>query len=182
MTGNPRQTTTGAESTTDAIDPGSLADESGVDYCETTFTHEGADHCEAGAVGRAIVGMTDSEGEVLLCVRAGGDHAILPNGIVDGDGEWRDAAREAVETLGVAVETEGIERVRRIDHEREDGTHLETTHHVVFRGTHPDGGSERDEPSIACDDEWTARWVADSPVDLDREGDSVAEDIRLFLD
>lgn len=168
---------TGSASTTAPIDPESLADESGVECREATFTHEDVEHCEAGAAGRAIVGVTDGE-DVLLCVREGGDHVILPNGIVEEEG-WREAAREAVETLGVAVEIDGIERVRRVDHEREDGSHLETTHHVVFRASHP--GEERDDPAIACDDEWTARWVGEWPVEGDRDGDSVYEDAGLFL-
>jgi ADP-ribose pyrophosphatase YjhB (NUDIX family) len=180
MTGDSRQTATGTASTTDALDPESLADEPGIEVREATFTHEEADHREAGAAGRAVVGVSDADGEMLLTVREGGDHVILPNGIVERESDWRETARETVETLGVAVELEGVERVRRVDHEREDGTHLETTHHVVFRATH--SKEERDEPSIACDDEWTARWVADSPVALDRDGDSVYDDIRLFLD
>jgi hypothetical protein len=179
MIRNTSETATGPESATDPIDPESLVDEPGVETREATFTHEDGDHCEAGTEGRAIVGVTDGE-DVLLCVREGGDHAILPSGIVESEGEWRESAREAVETLGVAVGLEGIERVRRVDHEREDGTYLETTHHVVFRATR--SGEGRDDPSIACDDEWTARWVSGWPVEGDREGDSVYEDIRLFLD
>ena len=180
MIRNTSETATGSESATDPIDPESLADTAAVEVQEATFTHEDADHCEAGAAGRAIVGVTDNAGEILLCIRGDGDHAILPNGIVENEGEWRETAREAVETLGVDIDLDGVERVRRVDHEPEGGTHLETTHHVVFRATH--SGEGRDEPAIACDDEWTARWVAESPVDLDREGESVSDDIRLFLD
>lgn len=176
MTGNSQQTAT--EPTTDDIDPRSLADEQGVEFREATFTHEDAEHCEAGTAGRAIVGVTDGDC-LLVCVREDADHAILPSGIVE-DEDWRAAAREAVETLGVAVELAGVERVRRVDHEREDGVHLETTHHVVFRASHP--AAEREQPAIACDDEWRARWVDEWPVDGDRAGDSVYEDIRLFLD
>jgi|GEM_PF-1463541 len=183
---------------TESIDPRTVADRPGVDYCEETYTHEERDHCEAGAAGRAIVGVTDAEGALLLCVRESGDHAILPNGIVDSDDAWTDVAREAVETLGVAVELAGVERVRRVEHVHEDGTHLDTTHHVVLRGSHPaterdgdesqdgcddcDGPGGRDEPTIACDDEWTATWAAEPPVDLERERDGVFDDIRLFVE
>jgi hypothetical protein len=180
MTGNSRRTATGSASTTVSIDPEALADEPGLEAQKATFTHEEADHCEAGAAGRAIVGVTDADGEVLLTVREGPDHAILPNGIVESEGEWRETARETAETLGVAVELDGVERVRRVEHELEDGACLEPTYHVVFRATH--SREERDEPAIACDDEWSARWVADSPVDPGRDGDSVSDDIRLFLD
>jgi len=183
---------------TESIDPATLAERSDVEYCEETYTHDERDHCEAGADGRAIVGMTDGEGALLYCVREGSDHAILPNGIVDtGDAAdaWADAARGAVETLGVDLELGGVERVRRVEHVHEDGTHLDTTHHVVFRGSHPaterdgreehDGREERgdrDEPAIACDDEWTATWADEPPVDLDRENDGVYADIRLFTE
>jgi hypothetical protein len=189
---------------TESIDPAALAERSSIDYCEETYTHEERDHCEAGAAGRAIVGVTDGESDddvaLLLCLREGGDHAILPNGIVDTDEEWMEAAREAVETLGVAVELGGVERVRRVAHVHEDGSHLDTTHHVVLRGFHPtaerdgheerdgpggrDAPTDRDEPAIACDDEWTATWAEELPVDLDRESDNdgVFADIRLFAE
>lgn len=174
---------------TESIDPATLAERSGVDYCEETRTHDERDHCEAGAAGRAIVGVTDGDGgdgALLVCLREGGDHAILPNGIVDADGAWTDAAREAVETLGVAVDIEGVERVRRVAHVHEEGTHLDTTHHVVFRASPADEGDDRhgdrDEPAIACDDAWTATWADEVPVDLDGQNDGVAADIRLFAE
>jgi len=163
-----------------SIDPATRAERSGVDDTEATYTHEERDHCEAGAAGRVVVGVTDGDGALLYCVRERGDHAILPNGIVDTDDAWAEAAREAVETLGVALELEGVERVRRVEHVHEDGTHLDTTHHVVFRASHP--GEERDDPSIACDDEWTATWADELPVDLDRGEDGVFADIRLFAE
>jgi hypothetical protein len=171
---------------TESIDPATLADRPDVEYCEETHAHEERDHCEAGAAGRAIVGVADGDGALLLCVREGGDHAILPNGIVDADDAWTETAREAVETLGVAVDIEDAERVRRVEHVHEDGTHLDTTHHVVFRastagGTH-DGRDSREEPAIACDDEWTATWVDEPPVALDRENDGAFADIRLFAE
>jgi len=165
---------------TASIDPATVAERSDVDDTEATYTHEERDHCEAGAAGRAIVGVTDGDGVHLYCVREGSDHAILPNSIVDTDDAWAEAAREAVETLGIDIELGGVERVRRVEHVHEDGSHLDTTHHVVFRASHP--GDGRDDPSIACDDEWTATWADEPPVDLDRENDGVFADIRLFVE
>jgi hypothetical protein len=177
---------TSESASTESIDPATLADRRGVDYSEATYTHDERDHRETDASGRAIVGVTDDEGALLYCVREGGDHAILPNGIVDTDDAWADAAREAVETLGVDLELGGVERVRRVEHVHEDGTHLDTTHHVVFRAStasvEDDERGGRDEPAIACDDEWTATWADEPPVDLDRENDGVSADIRLFVE
>jgi len=172
---------------TESIDPATLAERSGVEYCEETFTHEERAHCEAGAAGRAIVGVTNRSGELLLWVDGDG-HAILPNVVVDPDADWWAVAREDVTaTTSLAVEFEGVERVRAVDHEVETDTgttHLETTHHVVFRASPaPATGDRVALDGDTCDETWTAGWYDHAPVDLDAAGDdSVAADVRLFLD
>jgi hypothetical protein len=69
-------------------------DESHVDTAERTCTHESADHCEADAAGRSIVGVTGADGRVLLWVHPEEEHAILSNDTVAPDENWRTIGRE----------------------------------------------------------------------------------------
>jgi len=172
-------------------DPAALAERTGVGATAATFEHDEADHCEAGAGGRAIVGVTNERGEVLLWLHENG-HAILPNVVVDGGGDWSRAAREEVaDTTGLALDLDSVERVREVDHvlaEDGDGAGesrpLETTHHVVFAASPARSADERDAPQIdTCDDVWTAGWYDRLPTDPDtyRES-SVVDDIRLFTE
>jgi hypothetical protein len=172
-------------------DPAALAERADVEATTATFEHGEADHCEADAGGRAIVGVTNERGEVLLWVHENG-HAILPSVVVDAGGDWARAVREDVtETAGMEVVLDGVERVREIDHVLvEDGDdagesrHLETTHHVVFAASPGRPADERDGPAIdTCDDVWAAGWYDHLPTDAEavREG-TVVDDIRLFTE
>lgn len=82
-----------------------------------TYTHENADHCEADAAGRAIVGVTDADGRVLLAVNPKESHTILPNETVAPDEDWATVGRDRVEGLAsIDVTLDGVERVRRVEH------------------------------------------------------------------
>jgi len=186
----------GADPLDSLTDPAALAARGDVETTTATFAHDEADHCEADAGGRAIVGITNERGEVLLWVHENG-HAILPNVVVDAGGDWARAAREDVaETAGLDVTLDAIERVREVDHVLaadgegddsdgdDDSRHLETTHHVVFAASPARSESERDGPAIdTCDGAWTARWDDSPPTDADpsREA-SVVADRRLFTE
>jgi hypothetical protein len=190
-------------------DPVAVRSRPGVEATERTFVHDERDHCEAGAAGRAIVGVTDEDGAVLLWVHRERGHAILPNVTVAPGADWAAAARDDVaETAGLAVDLDGVERVRAVNHEvpvdadasegdhrgsdapsaggptHQQTTHRQTTHHVVFSASPAVPAAQRDGPTVdTCDDEWTAGWYDDLPADPDvyREA-SVLDDIRLFLD
>lgn len=164
-----------------AIDPATLRDREDVTYRERTYTHEDADHCAADAVGRVVVGVTDDAGALLATVDDEGDHAVLPNCVVDGDDEWAAVAREtAARVAGTEVALEAVEAVRRVEHVLADDPEPHAvTHQVVFAAS-PVGEPDAGVP----DDEWTAGWHASMPVDLDAgeaHGDAVA-DLRRFLE
>ncbi|PSP64938.1 hypothetical protein BRC77_02810 [Halobacteriales archaeon QH_8_64_26] len=73
---------------------------------------------------RAIIGVTDVDGRVLLVAHPEERIAILPNDTVAPDEEWATVGRSWVEgAAGVDVTIEDIERVRRVEHaiENRDG-------------------------------------------------------------
>jgi len=194
--GEREQTGGGTRGPLDSLsDPAALAEREDVEAAATTFEHEEADHCEAGAGGRAIVGVTNEHGEVLLWVHENG-HAILPNVVVDGGGDWARAAREDVaDRMGLPLDIDGVERVREVDHvlatagdevADADGEpeHLDTTQHVVFAASPARSADERDVPEVdTCDDVWSAGWYDDLPTEpeLDRDS-SVVADVHLFTE
>jgi hypothetical protein len=160
------------------LEPARLREREGVAYDERTYAHDDETHCAAGTAGRAVVGVTNGHGEVLLLVA--GEHAVLPNCTVDADEDWASVAREtAAETAGGPVTLEGVRSVRRVEHcvEGADSPH-NVTFQVVLEAS-PDGETA---PTVE-DDDWTAGWFGEVPVSLDAEGghgDAVA-DVRRFL-
>jgi hypothetical protein len=196
-------------STTERLDPPALAERDGVEFAERTYPHEDADHCEAEADGRVVVGVTNADGEALLLVDPERSHAILPNCTVDPGDSWRAVAREtASEVANAPVEFRRPVAVRRVEHytvDCEDDADPDAaeddldgldphdvTHHVVFDGEvaggdgpegddHPSGSAPA--PSVDDDTDWEAGWYRRLPgsVDLDDAGDVLA-DIRRFLD
>jgi len=165
-------------------DPATLAKRGDIEATTATFEHDGADHCEAEAGGRAVVGVTNDAGEVLLWVHDAG-HAVLPNVVVDAGDDWARAARGAVaDAAGVALELDGVERVREVEHvlaadrDASDACELETTYHVVFAATATDESGDGVE---ARGDAWTAGWYDRLPAANTGER-SVDADVRLFLD
>lgn len=175
----------GGETVGSITDPATLTDHEDVDAEERTYTHPDPDHCEAGIDGRAVLGVTDADGALLLWVHESEDRAILPNVPVETGGDWARTAREYLtETADLPVDLDAVERVREVDHVVErDGeqTHLGTTHHVVFAGSPAtDGGDVTDLAADTLNEDWTAGWYADVPVDLEADDAGVLADVRLF--
>jgi hypothetical protein len=180
MTGNIPDSTAATERTVLGVplEPAVLRERERIAYDERTYVHDDETYCAADAAGRAVVGVTNEHGEVLLLVA--GEHAILPNCTVDADEDWASVAREtAAETAGGPVALERVRAVRRVEH-RVEGA--DAPHNVTFQvvvEASPDGETA---PMVE-DDDWTAGWFDEVPVPVDSEnghGDAVA-DIQRFL-
>lgn len=163
------------------IDPEQLFADDAVDAERRTYTHEDAGHCEATAAGRAIVGVTDDDGRLLLLVNRDEEHAVLPNETVDADEDWAAAGRRRVEEMaGIDVALDGVERVRRVEHVVEDeGAPPDTTHHVVF-GASPASDATLD--GLCEDNDWEMGWHDGLPVEDEDDDAGALDDIRLFLE
>ncbi|PSQ41207.1 hypothetical protein BRD14_06955 [Halobacteriales archaeon SW_5_68_122] len=180
MTGNISDSTATTERTVLSVplEPARLREHEDIAYDERTYVHDDETHCAADAAGRAVVGVTNGYGEVLLLVA--GEHAILPNCTVDADEDWASVAREtAAETAGGPIALERVWAARRVEHcvEGADVPH-NVTFQVVLEAS-PDGETA---PTVE-DDDWTAGWFNEIPVPVDSKdghGDAVA-DIRRFL-
>lgn len=171
--------TTTAES---EFDPQTVADSDDVETDERTYVHEDADHCEADAVGRVIVGVTNDRGEALLLVDHERSIVLLPNAIVDADAAWRAAGRRAVaDETGLDVTLDGPVCVRAIEHttEQAESPHNETSH-VVF------DASPRDEevPTVPEDSPFEVGWFETLPFEVSAahpaQGDAL-EDVQRVL-
>lgn len=166
------------DDTLGTIDLAALREREDVPVTTRTTTHEDADHCEAAAAGRVVVGVTDEAGRVLLLVHDDGPHALLPNQPVDADEDWRAVAREtAGKVAGAAVTLTAVECLRRVEHvTAADDTPHNVTHHLVFGAT----VSETTDPTTG-DEGWSAGWYDKLPVAAESEGGAVA-DIEQFLE
>lgn len=159
--------------------PAALRTRDGIDYGEETRTHEDRERCNVDSDGRAVVGVTNDDGELLTVLHDDASIALLPHETVDPGADWAVAARAGVEgQTGVAVALDSVEAVRVVSHvvDGEAEPHA-TTHRVVFGGS-PVGGSiqacKRD--AATGSDGWRAAWVERIP-----EG-SPAADFRHFAD
>lgn len=172
-----------ADPRSDHLEPATLADRDDVEFAERTYTHESTDHCEADADGRVVVGVTRSDGALLVLEHRESGHAILPNCTVDVTDDWRDVARETATEIANRPLTLGEPvRARRVEHVLEDDPEPHSiTHQVVFAaGT--EGSDDAPEPSVDDDTPWTAGWRHDLPDAVeDESGDPVA-DIEAFLE
>lgn len=159
-------------------DPRRLRERGEVEYTERTVTHEDDDHCGAEAAGRAIVGVTNDRGEVLLIVDERGEHAFLPNGTFDADDHWPTVARDtAAAVAGEPVALGEPRAVRRVEHvaDGDDEPH-NTTFQVVV------GGSVDGEVDPGVDAAGvTAGWFDELPVPADDERGNATADVRRFL-
>jgi len=180
MTGNISDSTAATDRTVLGVplEPARLREREDVAYDERRYVHDDETHCAADAAGRAVVGVTNGHGEVLLLVA--GEHAVLPNCTVDADENWASVAREtAAETAGGPVALERVRAVRRVEH-RVEGA--DTPHNVTFQVVLEASPEAETAPTVE-DDDWTAGWFDEVPVSLDAEGghgDAVA-DVRRFL-
>lgn len=173
------------DTTHDAIavpsDPTDLATRAAVDEVTDTFPHGDEDHCEADYAGRAIVGVRNDDGELLLVVDRDAGRAVLPSPKVEHDGDWTAAARDELDDIaGMDVRLTGVERVRHAEHvlEGEDEPFDETTH-VVFAAEPVAGDPEL--PTLEAES-WSLEWHDGHPDELFDDGSPEAADARLFLD
>jgi hypothetical protein len=168
------------------IDPERLFNNDSIDTEERTHTHENEEHyrnrCEAGTVGRTIVGITDADGRLLLLTDPEEGHALLPNDTVSGDESWTTIGREWVEgAAGIDVTIEHIERVRRVEHAIENRDGVESvTYQIVFSASIPSAGTIPD--GLCADNPWELGWYGELPFRMDDAGPGILDDIRLFLD
>lgn len=164
-------------------DPVAAADSAGLAIDQRTHVHENReqyqDHCESDAIGRAIVGITDADDQLLLLVSREEKAAMLPNETVAPGEDWATVGREWVEgAAGIDVTIDGIERVRRVDHEIEGEDSPESTiYHVVFGGSVP---SEATIDGLCADNPFELGWHDELPVAEEEESAHVA-DVRLFI-
>lgn len=164
-------------------DPESLRERDDVPFREETSVHDDEDHCSVGIEGRAVVGVTNDDGEVLLTVNEAIPVALLPHEPVESGDDWAAAARRAVEGVtDLTVRLDGVELVRDLDHfvEGNDEIHT-TTHNVVFRASPVETGA--DDFGFPDDCDWSADWFDEFPEDrTDDVGGPVEDDVRLFVD
>ena len=161
-------------------DPAAVAERRGVAFERRTYEHEDAEHCEADAAGRAIVGLTDSKGRVLVVVRPEENHAVLPNETVDPGGDWAAVGREWVEGMvGVEATFDDVRLVREVEHLVDGGTESRT-HHVVFDGSLVDPDATLD--GLCDDNPWELRWLDAVPDWLpDDDPQEAHADIERFI-
>ncbi|MFD1646155.1 hypothetical protein [Haloarchaeobius litoreus] len=162
-------------------DPTELAERDGVEEVTDTFTHGNEDHCEADYAGRAIVGVTNDDGELLLVTDRAEGRAVLPSPKVEYDGDWTAAARDELADIAeMEVRITGVERVRHAEHviEGDDEVFDETTHVVLAAEPVADAPEL---PDLAAE-HWSLEWHDSYPSDLFEDGQPEAEDVRLFLD
>ncbi len=181
-----------------AVDPAALTDDPRVTVAERAYPHEDADHCEADAAARGVVGLTRDDGAVLLLVHEETGHALLPHPVVGPEEDLLTAAREeAADVANTAVSIDGAVAVRRVEHyvadpdtvgatddfePPADATPHNVTHHVVLAASVPADATAPDDGPGVDDPDWAAGWFHEVPVDLaDEDGDAIA-DIRRFLD
>lgn len=176
-----RQSEVEHENPVSVTDPAAVADSEELTIEQRTRVHESRtqyrDHCESNAVGRSIVGVTAPDDRLLLVVSQEKNAAVLPHDTVASGEDWAAVGREWVEgAAGIDVTIDGIERVRRIVHEIEDGDALSTTYHVVFSGSA--AGTTID--GLCADNPFELGWYEELPVAEEEDSGPVA-DIRLFI-
>lgn len=160
-------------------DPATLRGDDDVEFVDTDPV-ENEDHFEVydGVAGRAVVGVTDADGRLLVM-----EHPELPvpglnTTVVEHGQDYVAAARDGVALgTGLDVAVDGVRRVRRQRPRHPDGRETEA-YEVVFAAT-PTGDGEID-PDAGHD--WTAAWRDPAAVELPDEADNeVLSDLRLFL-
>lgn len=163
-----------------AVDPESLVDREGVEFCQAAPVENQGHFEQYGSIeGTVAVGVTNAAGEALLMVHESGDDAVLPHAPVETGEDWAAAARSAVEGFaGVPIEVEAVERVRRKHYTPEGDDDRQTTaYDVVLRASPAPGAGVT---PLCEENDWTVGWFDGLPVD-DPEENEVVDDIRLFL-
>lgn len=177
--------TTDAHTTYESVtDPKAIANCEGIEIRQRTHIHENRDHyqnhCEANAIGRAIVGVRETADRLLLLVNPAADHATLPNDTVAPDEDWATVGKHRVEEqAGIDVTLDSIERVRRVDHAVDgESTPRSTVQHVVFGASVSSSDATLD---ALCDEDSEIGWYDELPVGTNNHGSYSRNDIQLFL-
>ena len=162
-------------------DPAALGERQEIPFERRTYEHDDPEHCETEAVGRAIVGLCNSNGEVLVIAHPEEGQAVLPNKTVETNEDWKTIGRERTEAMaGIDVTLTDIRLVREVNH-RIDGERRSRTHHVVFGASPVDSDASLD--GLCDDNPWELRWIDTVPDWLpDDDPQGAHADIRLFLE
>lgn len=181
MTDSPTPTTD-SETIDELPDPEALRDRDDVDYREDTVVHDEA-HLELNESidGRAIVGLTDAEGRLLLRRAGCDDDLVLPHPPVEPGEDFAAVARRGIDELaGIDVVVDGVERVRRVEFRLEGDEQRRTTvHHVVLRAS-PRADATGAEAALDVTGTPDVDWFDEAPESVP-EGEPGA-DLRLFLE
>lgn len=162
-------------------DPATFIDSENVEFCEEeSVEHQHHFELYEPIEGMVVIGVTNAEGETLL-LHKNTSHAILPYAQVESGENWVAVARREVEELGVAVEIEGVERVRQKYFTTEEGEKQETMgYDVVLRASPVVDGVDSSEMSGPDKPDWDASWFDDVPTDA--AAGAVLDDIQLFFE
>lgn len=161
------------------FDPETLRDEAEVEFTEATRVHEDEDHCSVGIEGKAVVGVTDDDGELLLVVDDERKFATLPAGNVESDDDWAAVGKDRTEhLLELPIELDGPKRVREVEHVTEEDEQAHATSYEVIFAASPTADPSR--ATDGCD--WRAEWVEAFPENVDNDGGPAEADVRLFVD
>ena len=160
-------------------DPAALAERQEIPFEHRTYEHDDPEHCENEAVGRAIVGLCNANGEVLVIVHPEEGQAVLPNETVETNEDWAAVGCERIEAMvGIDVTLTDIRLVREVDHHT-DGERRSRTHHVVFGASPVDPAKSLD--GLCDDNPWELRWLDTVPDWLpDDDPQGAHADIKLF--
>lgn len=167
------------------IDPVALQSRPDVHASTEQQDHDDRDHCGIGTDGRAVIDVTNSDGEHLMLVYGGAGVAMLPNTTVDPDQAWLTAARDTVrDGTGISIEIDDVLAVRTVEHFAGDeaASHL-TTHRVVFAATRTGGEIlQTKHRTENGDDDWRVGWFDELPKGTETPPNGPANDFELVMD
>ncbi|MFC3477966.1 NUDIX domain-containing protein [Halobacterium litoreum] len=170
-----RRVLDGADPTASLTDPEALADRGDVDYVEVSDDS----HFEMNrdTEGVAVVGVT-SDGRLALPTFESA--TVLTHAVVESGDDFADTAREgAHELLGIDVDLDSVERVRRKVSTSDDGEEV-VAHEVVYAASPADGADLPDD-APSCQVESTD-WYDSLPEDFAHGHDEMCADARLFVE
>lgn len=163
-------------------EPESLRDRPEVEFIEMTETLPAPDFEAAREriESHAVVGITNTDGEVLLM--NDGDHGwtLTAFPVEDGD-EWTAVARLGTERVtGQKLPLEDVLRVRRVEFRQEGPAEARfTMENVVFRSSPVAGRPIAEAFEGPGEEAWDLEWFDTVPEGVDS---GLAEDIRLFVE
>ncbi|AHZ23057.1 hypothetical protein E6P09_01815 [Haloferax mediterranei ATCC 33500] len=162
-------------------DPEQLRDRENIAFHEETHIvgHEEFESCRDDLDSHVAVGVTNDASEVLLMDDGSHGWTLTAFPAEPGD-DWVATAREGVQSLiGVPVELDCPERVRRIDFQKEGTDQQTTIYNVVCRAVPVEGCPVASNPELDGEALQDLRWFDEIPTEC--EG-PIVEDIRLFVE